>query len=433
MNAIRQPTPMPASLWAATAVPARTWPRLEGEHRTRVAIVGGGFTGLSAALHLAERGVDVTLLEAQCIGWGASGRNGGQVIPGLKHDPEALIARFGEEQGQALIDTTGRNPDVVFDLIERLSIDCAASRNGWIQPALDSASLRVTQERARQWQKYGTEVTLLDRHEVAEHLGSDAYLGGWIDPRAGGLNPLSYCRGLAAAGDRAGARLFEYSPVEQLQRQADGWKLKLTTGGQVTADEVILCTNGYSDDLWPRLRQTVIAANSFQIATRPLSDAEGASILPGNQVVSDARKLLLYYRRDPLGRLLMGGRGPFRDPQGPGDFSHLRHAIGDIYPHLADIDIDYRWYGRVALTADAMPHLHRPAPGLTIALGYNGRGVGMATHLGKLLGERLGSEDDDWQLPFRPSPIRPIPFHFLQKVYVGTVVNYYRVRDKLGV
>ncbi|SDL07584.1 Glycine/D-amino acid oxidase [Modicisalibacter muralis] len=433
MNAKLEPTPMPASLWAASAVAGREYPVLRGAQRTRVAIVGGGFTGLSAALHLAERGVEVTLLEAQSIGWGASGRNGGQVIPGLKHDPDTLIKRYGRERGQALIDTTGRNADVVFELIERLGIECDATRHGWIQPALDGASLRVTQGRARQWQEHGVPVTLLDRQEVSEQLGSSAYIGGWIDPRAGGLNPLSYCRGLAKAADHAGARLCEYSPVEQLQRQPDGWKLKLATGGEVIADQVLVCTNGYSGDLWPRLRQSVIAANSFQIATRPLSDAEGASVIPGNQVVSDARKLLLYYRRDSQGRLLMGGRGPFHDPQGPNDFTHLRRAIAQVYPALADVDIEYRWHGRVALTRDAMPHVHQPAPGLTIALGYNGRGVGMATHLGKLLGERLGSEDNDWQLPFSLSPIRPIPLHFLQKVYVGTVVNYYRLRDRLHI
>lgn len=433
MNAKREPAAMPDSLWAASADAGQAWPALRGEQRTRVAVIGGGFTGLSAALHLAERGIEVVLLEAESIGWGASGRNGGQVIPGLKHDPDTLIKRYGQERGQALIDTTGRNADVVFELIERLGIDCAATRNGWIQPALDNASLRVTQDRARQWQKHGTRVTLLDRQSVSELLGSNAYIGGWIDPRAGGLNPLSYCRGLARAASDAGASLFEHSPVERLQRQSGGWTLTLASGGEVMADEVLLCTNGYSDDLWPKLRQSVIAANSFQIATRPLSATEGAGIIPGNQVVSDARKLLLYYRRDPEGRLLMGGRGPFRDPQGPNDFAHLRRAITQIYPSLANVELEYRWYGRVALTRDAMPHVHRPAPGLTVALGYNGRGVGMATHLGKLLGEWLGKADDDWQLPFSLSPIRPIPLHFLQRIYVGTVVNYYRLRDRLAI
>ncbi|PAU74579.1 NAD(P)/FAD-dependent oxidoreductase [Halomonas salipaludis] len=424
-------TPMSPSLWADTAPPAAPRPALVGHHRTDVLVVGGGFTGLSAALALAERGIDTLLVDASSIGWGASGRNGGQVIPGLKYDPDELIARYGRERGERMIDVSARNADVVFDLIRRHDIRCEAMRHGWIQPAATHTALNVIQSRARQWSERGVEVEWLDRDECARRLGSEAYLGGWCDPRAGGLNPLAYARGLAGAAEAADARLFERSAVEALQREAGKWQVTLTNGGNVEADQVLLCTNGYTGGLYKGLEKSLIAANSYQIATRPLSEAEGATILPGGVVVSDARKLLLYFRRDRSGRFLMGGRGPFHEPQGAQDFRHLERAIHKLYPALQDVGIEYRWAGRVALTRDALPHVHQPAPGLTVALGYNGRGVGMGTHLGKLIGETLGSDSLKDSLPFPITPIRPIPLHGLQRFYVGSMVNYYRLKDWL--
>lgn len=422
---------MPPSLWADTAPAAPARPALTESRRADVVVIGGGFTGLSAALALAERGIDTVLLEANAIGWGASGRNGGQVIPGLKYDPETLRQRYGQERGQKMVELTGRNADVVFELIQRHDIDCEASRNGWIQPAATHASLKVIEARARQWADHGVDVSWLDRAACAERLGSEAYLGAWLDPRAGGLNPLAYARGLATAAEAAGARLFERSPVQGLNAQSGRWVVEVQGGARIDAGQVLLCTNGYSGGLQPGLARSVIAANSYQIATRPLTDAEAQGILPGGEVVSDARKLLLYFRRDASGRLLMGGRGPFHEPRGEPDFHHLQRAIGKLYPALKNVEIGYRWAGRVALTRDALPHVHQPAAGLTVALGYNGRGVAMGTHLGKLIGEHLGNASFHDALPFPITPIQPIPLHGLQRLYVGAVVNYYRARDWL--
>jgi len=424
-------TNMPPSLWVDTAPSATPRPALEGHHRTEVLVIGGGFTGLAAALALAERGVTTMLVDACAIGWGASGRNGGQVIPGLKYDPDELVARYGQELGERMVDASGRNADVVFDLIKRHDIHCDATRHGWIQPAATETALRVTQSRGQQWADRGVAVEWLDRDECSRRLGSDAYLGGWLDPRAGGLNPLAYARGLASAAESAGAKLYEHSAVESIRHKDDKWQVMVHSGGCVETDQVLICTNGYTGGLHKGLDKSLIAANSFQIATRPLTEAEGAGILPGGEMASDTRKLLLYFRRDSSGRFLMGGRGPFHDPRGEQDFRHLERAIHKLYPALKGVDIEYRWGGRVALTRDAMPHVHQPAPGLTVALGYNGRGVGMGTHLGKLIGETLGSDSLQESLPFPITPVRPIPLHGLQRFYVGAVVNYYRVKDWL--
>lgn len=426
------PTQMPPSLWADTAPIGADYPKLQGRQRSDVVIIGGGFTGLSAALALAKRGVSTCLLEAESIGWGASGRNGGQVIPGLKYDPDELIKRYGEERGQRMIDISGDNANVVFDLIKHHHIDCDAQQHGWIQPAVTHASLKAIESRAKQWQARGVDISWLDQQQCVDRLGTTEYLGGWIDPRAGGLNPLAYARGLGRAAHDNGATLYEQSRVASLNRAEGRWRVTLEDGAQVEAERVLLCTNGYSNTLQPKLASSLIAANSYQVATRPLTVEEGRGILPGGEVVSDARKLLLYFRRDREGRLLMGGRGSFNDPLKPSDFRHLENAISKLYPQLNNVEIAFRWAGRIAITQDSLPHIHEPQPGLTVALGYNGRGVAMGTHLGKRLGEHLGEPTLDEALPFPVTPIKPIPLHGLQRLYVETVVNYYRARDWLG-
>ncbi|WP_277373290.1 FAD-dependent oxidoreductase [Pseudomonas sp. AA-38] len=427
MNAIVHPA-LPPSLWAATALPAVAAPPLVESCEADVAIVGAGYTGLVTALHLAEAGVRVCVLDAGEPGWGASGRNGGQVIPGLKYDPEQLLEKFGE-RGEAMIAAAGGAADEVFALIERLGIQCDACRKGWIQPAASSVALRGLEQRARQWSARGVAVELLDQPAVARRIGSQAYLGAWVDPRAGSLQPLSYARGLAAAALRAGAGIHGHSRVTALAREGQRWKLSTAQGASVHAERVLLAGNGYTDDLWPGLRQTLIAANSFIIATQPLPKHLRRTVLPGGEVCSDARRLLLYFKQDAQGRVLLGGRGPFPEPRQASDWAHLERSLSGLFPQLAGVSIEYRWSGRVALTQDFLPHVHEPAPGLSMLLGYNGRGVALATSLGRHMARRLVGQAEDF--PFAVTPIRRIPLHALQRFYLGAGIAWYRLLDAL--
>ena len=193
------------------------------------------------------------------------------------------------------------------------------------------------------------------------------------------------------------------------------------------AEHVVLATNGYTDNLWPSLRQTLLAANSFIVATRPLPDALRRSVLPGGEVCSDARRLLLYFKQDASGRLLLGGRGPFAEPRSAADWNHLKRSMLGLFPQLNGVEFEYQWAGRVALTQDFMPRLHEPAPNLSILLGYNGRGIAMASTLGRHLAQRLLGKEQDF--PFPVSPIRPIPFHGLQRLYLGVGIAWYRLLD----
>lgn len=419
----------PPSLWTATAVPDREWPSVEGSLRADVAVVGGGFTGCAAALALAERGAKATLVEANLIGWGASGRTGGQVIPGLKYDPDEIAAMFGPDLGPRVVAAVGSVGDEVFGLIAKHAIACHPVREGWLQPAFSTRTLGTTARRAEQWAKRGADVAVLDQEEIAALIGSDIYLGGWIDRRAGHVQPMSYVRGLAAAAHRAGAAIYVGSPATSLARQGHQWRLA-TPRGEVVADTVLIGTNAYTDPLWPGLAQTVVPMVSFQAATGPLPPEISARILPEGQCVSDTRRLLWYYRRDAEGRLVMGGRAPFREDLGPADAVHLRAAVDRLFPQLRQIPFEHYWAGRVAMTQDSIPHLHELAPRLWAGLGYNGRGVGLATLFGRWLAElALGKETAE--IPFPVTAMRPIPGYVFTRTVARALVRYYRLRDRL--
>lgn len=421
--------PMPDSLWSATAQPAPPTPALEDSIRTDVAIVGGGYTGLSTALHLAEAGVRACVLEASDPGWGASGRNGGQVNPTLKHDPDEIESLLGPERGALLNDAIHRSADVVFDLIARHGIDCQPVRRGWLQLAHSPGAVAGLHARAEQWRKRGVATEVLDRAAVARRVGSDAFAGGWLDPRAGGIQPLSYARGLARAALSQGARIHGRTLVSGLRRAGGQWLVQTGRGPTVMAGRVVIATDGYTGGLWPGLEQTVIAANSFIVATEPLRGDAAHTVLPGGETASNTQRLLLYFRRDAQGRLLMGGRGQFAEPQGPADFEHLTRSVQLLFPQLGKLKYEYSWAGRVAITRDFLPHVHEPAPGLTMALGYNGRGVAAATAMGKHLAARMTGGQD---FPFPITPIRPIPLHALQRFYVAAGVAWYALMDRLA-
>ena len=419
------PFPLSPSLWAATACAAPATDKPGQDLQADVIVIGGGYAGLSTALHLAQRGVGVTLLEAREIGFGGSGRNGGQVIPGLKFDPDDLLRMFGNERGARLIDFAGKTADAVFDLIRTHNMDV---RHGWIQGAHSAAALTIANQRAQQWSRLGAPVRYLDASQAQALLGTERYLGGWVDERAGAVQPLSYVRCLAKAAMDAGAKIFTGSPVQSLSSRNGKWTVQLTSGLKATADRVVMCTNAYDSGLWPGLKKTIIDANTFQVATAPLPEEIRRTILPQGQVCSDTRNLLLYFRLDHAGRLLMGGRGPFREPKGPGDWAHLERVLKKMYPQAASQPFEYRWCGRVAVTRDYLPHIHEPAPGLLIDIGCMGRGVALQTSMGRALAEYVATGNAD-ALPFEPGPVKPLPLYGLRRIYVNAVLTWYRLND----
>ena len=300
---------LPPSLWAATAAPAPTVPPLAGAHRADVVVIGGGYTGLSTALHLAERDVEVVLLDMAEPGWGASGRNGGQVVPLLKQDPDDVVRLLGTERGERLNQVALRKVELVFDLIERHEINCQAERSGSLQVAATDKGLRSLAERMEQMVRRGHDVSWLNRDETCAKTGTTRYRGGIRFNRAGKIQPLSYARGLANAAIRAGASLHGRSPVTAIERQPDGaWQVSTPTAS-VRSVNVVVATNAYTGELMPNVAKSFFPIYSFQVATTPLGNNVKRTILGDGEVCADPLGALLYWRLDHEGRLILGNIG----------------------------------------------------------------------------------------------------------------------------
>lgn len=420
----------PLCLYAATARAPVPTPPLRSDARTEIAVVGAGYTGLSAALHLAERGVAVTLLEAHEPGWGAAGRNGGQVNAGLKHEPDAVERHLGKIYGPRLVQLAGEAPAYLFRLIARLDLECEARCEGTIRAAYHPRHTADLRASVGQWRQRGTIVEQWDAERIAGATGTRRYVAASFDPRGGSVNPLGLARGLTAAAIAAGARIHGESRAQGLERAGSGWRV-VTPGGAVRADKVLLTTDGYTDDLWPGLRTSIVPVYSSIIASQPLPASLRAAILPGGGVVYESGEVTTYYRLDRDGRLLMGGRGVQRRLTGRADYEHLRRYALRLWPSLDGIEWTHWWNGQFALTPDFYPRLHAPARNLLIGLGYSGRGVALGAAVGaQLAAAAAGADLETLALPATPVP--HIPFHALWRAGVTTRVAYARLLEALG-
>ncbi|NCF83602.1 MAG: FAD-dependent oxidoreductase [Proteobacteria bacterium] len=404
----------PPSLWVETAGPEQVCAPLSGDTQVEVAIVGAAFTGLSAALHLAEAGHTVRVLEAAQPGWGASGRNGGQVNPGWKLLPEEIETLHGREQGRCINTMADAACDLVFDLIARHDMDCDAVRPGYVQGAQSRRGIGFLENWVRQWSARGAPVELLSRRETMELLGTEAYLQALLDRRGGNIQPLRYARGLASAAMGAGALVHGDSPALSLRRDARGWRLA-SSNGSLLAEQVLICTNGYTDSLWPGLATAVVPVASFVAATEPLDVQRLAAILPGRHAVSEARRVQVYYRMDADGRFVIGGRGNLFNAAQAGDVAHVHAEACRLFPILAHVKWQFHWGGYTAMTLSHTPKLMKLAPGLHAGMGYNGRGIAMATMMGKQMALAVTGEQPDMPV----EPMSRIPLHGLRQAGIS--------------
>ncbi len=422
----------PNSWYAATAQELPVQPTLRGQIKTDVAIVGAGYTGLSAALHLAKTGRSVVLLDAQRIGFGASGRNGGQLGSGQRQDQEYLIKLVGQDTASHLWDLAEDAKSLVKSLIRDHKIDC------YYQDGVADVTVRARETREYHAyadflaEHYGYDkIQKLDPDALQEICPSPAYHGGILDHSAGHLHPLRYALGLGQACLDAGVSVYENTLVTGYQDDANGVTVT-TEHGSVKADQTILACNGYMGELSPKVAGRVMPINNFIVATEPLGD-DAKRVLTKDIAIADSNFVINYYRLSHDGRLLFGG-GENYGYKFPRDIAKtVRKPMEKIYPHLKDIRIDYAWGGTLGITMRRMPYLTKLAPRVLNASGYSGHGVGTATHAGQLMAQAINGDASGFDVMSRV-PATPFPGGTRARTpLLVLAMTWFALRDRLGV
>lgn len=425
-----RPGRLPPSWYAATVTPPEPFAPLRGETRADVCVVGAGFTGLSAALHLAQAGLDVVLLEAQRVGFGASGRNGGQLGTGQRQDQITLEKMVGRDEARKLWDLGQDAKALVKSLVAAHGIDChlkpGIAHLGFTRAEMD-AEHRYAAHLA---QHYDYEIMPLDADAGRALCPSPAYHGGTLDMGAAHLHPLAFAFGLARACVAAGVRIHERAEVHHI---AEGRPATVQTdAGRVTADHVILACNGYLGGLNRKVAARVMPINNFIAATEPLGE-EAARVLTRNVAVADTKFVVNYFRLSHDKRLLFGG-GETYGYRFPDDIAALvRKPMTKIFPHLRDVPVAYAWGGTLAITMQRLPYLARVAPNMLSASGYSGHGVGMATLSGRLMAEAVAGDAAGFdvlaRLPISPFPGGPA----MRAPLLVLAMSWFALRDRLGI
>jgi glycine/D-amino acid oxidase-like deaminating enzyme len=426
-----KPVTWPPSLWAAVSADGPELPAVEADVKADVIVVGAGFTGLSTALNLARAGVDVAVIEAAEPGWGASGRNNGQVIPTLtRPEPDDIIRRHGEA-GERLVHLIRDCAQTLFDTVREEAIECEGEQNGWLQPVHSPGRMKIAERRVAQWSKVGAPVSLKSREEMRTLTGSDHWHGGWGNTTGGHINPLALARGLARAVLAHGGRIYARSPVEEIGRNGDAWFAR-TARGTAKSRALVLATNAYtgefSNRLVPHIARQVVPIFSWQLATKPLSDNVRKTIIPGRQAVSDTHRELYFARYDARNRLVTGGAIllPIKRPERMQTYIAAR--LGRLFPQIGEVGFDYVWNGYVGITRDFYPRFHQLGPDGFAWVGCNGRGVGLAVALGRELARAVtGTPLSQLALPVTEP--QPLPAHGLIRKFAPAMLVPYRYQD----
>jgi gamma-glutamylputrescine oxidase len=427
---MRLTAPPAPSYYAAAGSPQPDRVALKGEATADVVVLGGGLAGCSAALHLSKRGYRVALLEARSVGYGASGRSGGQTIFGLAVGQQKLAAQVGRDDAQRLFAMSVEALDLTQSLISEYRIDCAYHPNH-LHVAVKPRQVRELEDWVRELHdEYGyTSPRMLNRDELASHVRSDRYLAGLIDPRSGHLQPLKYTQGLARAAETQGAVIYENSEV---QRYEDGAQVRVHTAqGSIRCTHLILCGNAYIGAVAPTLARRILGVGTYIIATEPLDAARIRDLLPSNAAVADVNWILDYFRRSDDHRLLFGGRVSYSSVQPPRLAESMRHRMVRVFPGLADVKVAYAWGGYLDITMSRAPNFGRLAPNVYYLQGFSGHGVTLTGLAGKLVAEAVAGTAERFDV-FTRIPHRDFPGgRLFRRPSLMLAMLYYRLRDLL--
>ena len=428
------PFPDISSLWQETAVPRPGLASLSGGQSCDVAIIGGGYTGLSAARYLAQRGLAPVVLEASRIGWGASGRNGGVVSGKFRLSFADIAAGHGVDTARRMHDLGIEAIDQVAELVAAYAIPGADYRpTGSLRCAHNAVTLAGLQREVA-WLR-GTlgdhACSILSADQMAEETGSRDFVGGMLNSHGGVIHPLNFALGLAAGLQAEGITIHEGSPVTALRREGAGVVLE-TPGGTLRARQVVIATNSYSDitPATAAVRKTIIPFRSAMIATEPLAGTAAAGLLAQGRSYTETRRMMRWFRKAG-DRLLYGGRGAFGKADSDAAFAALEQAMRRQFPELAGVGVSHRWSGLVAMTMDSLPHLGRLDDRVVFAMGYNGTGVALASNMGRHVAALVAGESPDLGLITR-LPLKPVPFYPIREPAVRLVAGWYQFLDAIG-
>ncbi len=415
-----------------------TFPPLKENSEADIAILGGGFAGLSAAIECADRGYSVILLEAEHVGWGASGRNGGQICSGYGADMKDIQSWIGREEAKKLWTINEEAKSLIQKRLQRFQISCGYAKGNFIA-ATKSRHMKDLETMAQSWvHEYGYDaIHMVPRQDVGRHVFTDRYVGGLHDPEAAHLNPLQYCVGLARAAASLGIKIFEKSAVTKIDPgslRAGTAPCLHTAQGSVKARAVLLCGNAHLGRLHPYLRSKIMPVGTYVAATEPLTEEQARTLLPQNDAVNDCRYVLDYYRLSEDNRLIFGG-GVSYSTQAPSNIARsMKRCMLRVFPHLKEIRMENAWGGYVAITQERMPHLGRlpgDAGSVYFAHGFSGHGVALTGIAGQILAQALSGELERLDL-FSKVPITPFPGGPLLRMPALVLGGlYYRLRDLL--
>jgi gamma-glutamylputrescine oxidase len=420
----------PQGYYAASAPPAPARPRLSGTVKTDVCVIGGGFTGLSAALHLAEAGAKVVLVEAQTAGFAASGRNGGQICTGLRKSQPVLEKELGTQHARDLWDLNEEAKSLIGELSRKHNIACDL-KPGLVNGAHDNAALRDLSEDTEYLNKHYnySAARMIDADETGRLVGTQSYKGARFDAGAGHIHPLKYARGLAAAAEKAGATIYEHSRARMIEQQA-GKAIVRCDDGSVEAGYALMATDAFSAELAPELSPYLGHVESFITATEPLPPDLANTIISCDAAVSDTRHVLDYYRKSADGRLLFAGRESYWSL--PEDVAAVvRPRMLTVFPQLKNVATEYAWSGDVGITRTRMPHFGRLGPRVLFAYGYSGQGVALSGFGGKLMAEAALGKPERFEV-FAQVPAKKFPGGtMLRKPLIAAALFAFKIADAI--
>jgi glycine/D-amino acid oxidase-like deaminating enzyme len=422
---------MPFWVDSAPAIPSYAGRTLPDE--VDVAIVGGGYTGLSTALHLAKKGARVAVLEQETLGWGASSRNGGHCNTGITIGPSDAVKRYGEDAARRLYQMSHDAVSCVEEIVRGESIDCDFVRNGRLGLASKPAHFGRLRARKEALARYfGSEQQLISRDELRREIGSNVFHGALLDPLSAALQPAKLAFGMAEAAVRHGAEMYEGTRVTGIERRDSSRFMVRTARGNLSAGQVLVATNGYTDRAAPALKQRILPIGSFVIATEPLSDDLASEISPQRRNMVTSKNFSNYFRLSADNRLIFGGRARFAlsNPESDRECAEiLQRDMATVFPQLANVAVDYIWGGIVCFTLDRMPHAGE-MDGMHYALGYCGHGVQIATYMGKCMAEVLDGHPE--ANPLRDIPFPRVPYAFGWTWILPLAGLYYQMKDRVS-